>query len=69
MFRQQFNKACRDLRYDAGPPHALRHTGPSWDLFSGNRALDQVRACGRWRAETSVLRYAKTHTLLAADAR
>ena len=68
-YRKQFNEACKALQYDAGPPHALRHTGPSFDLLHGYRSLDQVRTRGRWRAKTSVLRYAKTHVYISAAAR
>ena len=66
-YRTVFDRACRALDYDAGPPHALRHTGPSYDLLEGYRTIDQVRVRGRWRAKTSVLRYGKTHILLAAE--
>ena len=68
-FSSCWRKACAGLQYDAGPPHTLRHVGPSHDMLSGYRTLDQVRVRGRWRAKTSVLRYAKTHTLIAAETR
>ena len=44
-----------------GKPHSVRHTGPSRDVFLGYRGLREVQRRGRWRADASVLRYAKTH--------
>ena len=69
QFAHCWRCACKALDYDAGPAHTLRHVGPSFDMLCGYRSLDQVRVRGRWRAKTSVLRYAKTHTLIAAENR
>ena len=44
-----------------GKPHSVRHTGPSRDVFLGYRGLREIQRRGRWRADASVLRYAKTH--------
>ena len=72
------------LRFDPGPLHTIRHTGPSTDMAQGpNDCFDEreagevtpyrgqreVRTRGRWKAKTSVLRYGKTHALMAAAAR
>ena len=68
-FRSWWRRACSALDVDVGPPHSLRHTGPSFDLFSNYRSLDQLRTRGRWRAKTSVLRYAKTHVYVDSECR
>ena len=47
------------------PPHSCRHTGPSRDLATGYRNMLQVQRRGRWAAEKSVRRYAKTHAWIA----
>jgi len=56
------------LSYDIGPLHTLRHVGPSADTASGYRELVEIKVRGRWQAKTSVFRYAKSHTLVAAAA-
>ncbi len=67
VFANWWRKALAALQYgEAGPPHTLRHVGPSHDVMTGYRTLDQVKNRGRWRAKTSVLRYAKSHTLIKA---
>ena len=63
-----WRNAATALSYDIGPPHTLRHVGPSADAASGYRGLDKIKVRGRWQAKTSVLRYAKSHTLVAAAA-
>ncbi len=68
-FARLWRKACVSLGYEAGPPHTLRHVGPSHDAAAGYRSLDQIQVRGRWRAKTSVLRYAKSHVLIAAGAK
>jgi len=73
VLRNWWNSACAELGYDPGPIHTLRHVGPAHDMAALDgcppyRTLTQVRVRGRWRAKTSVLRYAKTHALLAARA-
>ena len=67
--RRDWNGSCKEPKYDAGPAHTLRHVGPSEDALEGYRTLEQIGPRGRWRGKTSVLRYAKTHMLLAAKAR
>jgi len=69
QFRAVFLAICVVLGIDVGPPHNLRHAGPSADAAYGYRTLDEIRTRGRWRAKTSVLRYMKSHTLIAAEAR
>ena len=68
-FRAHWRQACAAFENDPGPPHQLRHTGPSHDLFTKYRASKEVKNRGRWRSDTSVLRYAKAHAYLAALAR
>jgi hypothetical protein len=68
-FRQHWRQACAAFEFDPGPPHQLRHTGPSYDLFVQYRTSKEVKNRGRWRSDTSVLRYAKAHAYLAALAR
>ena len=73
-FRKLWNETAIKLGFDPGPAHALRHVGPSTDALgdpeSGPyRTIDQIGNRGRWRAKTSVLRYMKTHALLAQIAR
>jgi hypothetical protein len=68
-----WNRASVRLGHDCGPLHVARHTAPSEDArgtarHGPYRSLDQIRVRGRWRAKTSVLRYAKTHMLLRAEA-
>ena len=48
------------------PPHSARHTGASHDLASGYRSQDQVKRRGRWLADKSVIRYAKTGDWISA---
>ena len=68
VFRDHWAAACEALGWYPGPPHSLRHSGPSFDAATGYRNLDAVRTRGRWRAKTSVLRYQKAHVLVAAEA-
>ena len=69
-YRKRWHEACRQLRYFPGPPHQLRHTGPSHDYITGYRTLEQSRVRGRWSAGGStVQRYAKTHSYIEAQAK
>ena len=63
-FATWWRRAGEGLRYDPGPPHTLRHVGPSHDVMANCRTLQQVRNRGRWRAPSSCLRYAKSHQLI-----
>ena len=45
----------------AGVPHSARHTGATRDLTLGYRTLEQVMKRKRWKALSSVQRYAKPH--------
>ena len=51
-----------------GPPHSARHTGAARDLAEGYRSFEQVQRRGRWQAQSSVQRYARTHAWVAAVA-
>ena len=66
---EHWHQACDKLGYYPGPPHALRHLGPSYDMLKSYRTERQAQQRGRWMADTSVLRYAKTHVYLAVQAR
>ena len=50
------------------PVHSVRHTGPSNDVWTKYRTLEQIQKRGRWRMPASVRRYAKEHTLQFARA-
>lgn len=71
-FYRSWNPSCLNLGYDPGPPHALRHTGPSYDMLEDTRSekpyrtIVQVQVRGRWRAKSSVLRYGKTFVYIRA---
>ena len=71
--RDSYAKACSDaakvLGVFLGPPHSVRHSGPSHDAATGYRTLWQIQRRGRWASERSVLRYAKTHFWVEARAR
>ncbi|CAK0798854.1 unnamed protein product [Prorocentrum cordatum] len=47
------------------PPvaHQLRHAGPSYDLAQRIRRLAEVKARGRWSADSSVRRYGKQNRI------
>ena len=63
-FRKAWHTACASLGISyAGPPHVLRHSGPSEDIARGRTSLEGVRRRGRWKALTSVQRYTKTFAL------
>ena len=49
----------------AKPPvaHQLRHAGPSYDLAQRIRKLPEVKARGRWSADSSVRRYGKQNRI------
>ena len=53
----------------AGPPHSLRHSGPSEDLAQKRSTLENVRRRGRWKTLDSVQRYTKTFALTRFRAR
>jgi hypothetical protein len=61
-------RAARGLSY-VGPPHSVRHSGPSRDHFLGLRGLDEIMKRGRWRGPASVLRYSKSHVYVSQLAR
>ena len=63
-FRLKWTWACRRLGLQhTGPPHSIRHAGPSEDLARGRAGLEQVRRRGRWRSMDSVQRYTKSFAL------
>ena len=45
--------------------YALRHGGASHDLLHHHRSLPEIKRRGRWRADSSLLRYAKETRLLS----
>ena len=49
----------------AKPPvaHQLRHAGPSYDSAQRIRRLGEVKARGRWSADSSVRRYGKQNRI------
>ena len=57
-------QACGD-KHGAGNPHSARHSGPSRDLTTGYRSLEMIMKRGRWKALTSIHRYAKPHAWYA----
>ena len=57
-------KACGSSS-GAGKPHSARHTGPSRDLTLGYRSMETIMKRGRWKALTSIHRYAKPHAWYA----
>ncbi len=67
VYRLWWGKAYRavaGLETRRLPPHACRHTGASRDLATVYRTFEQVKRRGRWKADDSVQRYAKTHAWL-----
>ena len=67
-YRRALRKASEDIGVSAFPAHAARHSGPSHDAAEGYRTVWAIQRRGRWASEKSVLRYMKTHALLAARA-
>ena len=69
-FRMAWHRVCRQLGLAwAGPPHRLRHSGPSEDIARERASLESVRRRGRWKAMKSVQRYSKTSMLVKFRAR
>jgi hypothetical protein len=68
-FSAAWRKAGLQLEVDLGPPHTLRHSGPSHDALTNYRSLWAIQRRGRWNSERSVLRYVKTHTLMEQRAK
>ena len=58
-----------DPDFSIGPPHSVRHSGPSRDAADGYRSIWQIQRRGRLQSESSVMRYAKTASWTAARAR
>ena len=46
--------------------YSLGHGGASWDDLMKYRSLAEVKARGRWRADSSVVRYQKASKVMAA---
>ncbi|CAK0874453.1 unnamed protein product [Prorocentrum cordatum] len=67
-YRPALRRACDDVGVEHFPPHAARHSGPSHDAATGYRTAWAIQRRGRWASEKSVLRYMKTHALVAARA-
>jgi hypothetical protein len=68
-FRYAWNQSARRLKLQLGPPHSVRHSGPSHDCATGYRTMWQIQRRGRWSSEKSVMRYAKSHTWLEMRAK
>ncbi len=68
-YRDALRRVGNSLNFDIGPPHSVRHSGPSEDAAFGYRTIWAIQRRGRWSSERSVLRYAKTHSLLEARSR
>ena len=66
--RKWWLTAAKAVGGNIGPVHSCRHTGPSYDIVHQYRTLDQVMKRGKWKAISSVHRYAKPHTYTAAAA-
>jgi hypothetical protein len=57
QFRKVWHTTCKRLGIEfAGPPHNLRHSGPSNDLQKELTTLELVRRRGRWKVMESVQR-------------
>ena len=67
-WRWAAKQACGDSN-GAGKPHSARHSGPSKDLTTGYRSLEAIMKRGRWKALTSIHRYAKPHAYYACLAK
>ncbi|CAK0891744.1 unnamed protein product [Prorocentrum cordatum] len=67
-YRRALRKASDDIGIVAFPAHSARHSGPSHDAAEGYRTVWAIQRRGRWASEKSVLRYMKTHALVAARA-
>ncbi|CAK0885370.1 unnamed protein product [Prorocentrum cordatum] len=67
-YRRALRWACDDVGVERFPPHVARHSGPSHDAATGYRTVWAIQRRGRWASEKSVLRYMKTHALVAARA-
>ena len=62
--RKIWHKTLHNWGLDfAGPPHSIRHSGPSEDLARGRSSIEQVRRRGRWKSMGSVQRYTKSFAL------
>ena len=68
QYRRAIRRGFEELGVDPFPPHAARHSGPSHEAAEGYRTVWAIQRRGRWASEKSVMRYVKTHALLAAQA-
>lgn len=68
-FSQAWRKASEKLKHAPGPPHSLRHLGPSYDCYIKYRTLREIQARGRWRHAQSVERYRKAYMYIKAIGR
>ena len=66
-YRTLWERAGRAVGVNPGPPHGARHTGASLDAATGYRTMLQIQRRGRWTADRSVLRYARTHDWVLAE--
>lgn len=56
-----WRRAKKGLALDVGPPHSIRHSGPSRDHVDRYRDLIAIQERGRWKSQNSVYRYSKDH--------
>ena len=69
-FRRLWHRVLRRLGLGfTGPPHSIRHSGPTEDLARNRASLEAVRRRGRWKSLDSVQRYTKTFALVRFRAR
>ena len=70
VFRKAWWASLKRLGLEwVGPPHCLRHAGPSHHATRGTKTLEDIRRRGRWSQAKSVQRYAKPHALTMHYAR
>ena len=69
-FRAEWGASLLRLGLEwVGPPHTLRHSGPSRDAFENRRTLEDIRRRGRWSQIKSIQRYSKRHELVVHKSR
>ena len=56
-YRRTWHKVAQELGLPVGPPHDIRHSGPSEDFAAGRRTLQEIQHRGRWRSKKSIERY------------
>ena len=54
-----FSKAGAELEMAWAVPYMMRHAGPSWDMLTRARPLQEIQKRGQWKATSSLARYEK----------